>query len=133
MANLYYYHYTDPTGYNAILKNPTNWFEHMLSFFQKNSPDKLRPSLKEGGDAFYGNGWYFTDMAPEDHTRTQIASALWDRSFKQNMHKTDYYLKVEFHHRTKVLQCRSHVVLVPITSKAEQRIIAQGSHPEMAR
>lgn len=65
-------------------------------------------------------------MVPENCLRTDIARALWDESSQQNFHKTEYFIEVTFHGNTKVNYCRPSVFLVPICSRAEQRITRHG-------
>ena len=125
------FHYTSEEGYNAIMRNPQNWFDTLIRIFRTVEPDKIRPSLRANGDSYYGDGWYFTDMAPTQYSRKQIAQALWAQSFARYMYKTSHYIEVQFHGNTSVVKCRSHVFLVPLRSTANQNMTSHGAHPEI--
>ena len=122
------YHYTDINSFNSIMSNPTGWFDRMINFFRQQSPQGINPSVRgvNSRDAYYGDGWYFTDMPPENYSRIQLAQALWDRSFQQNIHRTECFIEVAFHGNTKVIHCRPHVFLVPTESRAQQKITRYG-------
>jgi hypothetical protein len=108
------------------MNSPTTWLEKMISFF-KQRPVNINPSTgATSNDANYGDGWYFTDMTPAQYTKTQVAQALWDKSFRQNLRKTEYFIEVKLHGNTAISKGRPHVFLVPITSKAQTIITRHG-------
>lgn len=61
--NITLYHYTSLEGAKGIEKT-----------------EIIKSSLQEGGrDARFGNGVYFTDMTPEDFTRSEVANNNYQR------------------------------------------------------
>ena len=61
--NITLYHYTSSEGAKGIEKT-----------------EIIKSSLQEGGrDARFGNGVYFTDMTPEDFTRSEVANNNYQR------------------------------------------------------
>ncbi len=110
-----YFHYTDATGYEAIIENEIGKDGRVFAI-----RNLSKRSL--AGDAHYGEGWYITDIPPVgppfSGDRRKIARALWDGSYEQNFAKTEYFLTLLVHGNTTRIECRRHVYLIPIDSKS---------------
>ena len=119
-----YYHYTDATGYKAIIENSEMDNDGKVTAI-------LRPSRQNfSGDAHYGDGWYLTDIPPFGGDRLKIARALWDGSFEQNYAKTEYYLALQIHGNTRIEERRRHVFFIPIRSKYRPTLYGHGPIPQ---
>jgi hypothetical protein len=114
------YHYTDFFGYSSIqgTLRQADTKAHVLEL--------LGSAQATSGDAHYGDGWYFTNIPPDKANRRLLARVLWDGSFERNLHKTEYYLALEFHGRTTFRLCRPRVYLVPRTSMPQPTLVDHG-------
>ena len=117
------YHYTDATGYKAIIENSKMDNDGRVTALIYPSKQAL------SGDAHYGDGWYLTDIPPFGGDRLKIARALWDGSFEKNYAKTEYFLALQVHGNTKITKCRPNVFLIPHGSKYRPTLHSHGPVP----
>jgi len=90
-----YYHYTPKYSYENIIRNK-----------------KLNPSngfIQQ--DAAYGNGWYMTDIKPED-CYGWIAAYCWQSLSREIFGKIECYLKFDVPD-SMIKKGREHVFLIP--------------------
>jgi len=111
------YHYTDANGYAGIM--PTDGSQGVL----------LASTSQTSKDAYYGDGWYLTDLKPYGTDRTKMARDLWDGSYARNFQKTEFYIAFEFHGNTRIIECRSHVFFIPLSSNPRPNVVEHGPFP----
>lgn len=72
------YHYTDYDGWKGIMTSGV-----------------IKPSLKSGGDAIFGNGVYLTNAVPGTGTRAGLAESLFGPLNQKRFQKTGVFIAID--------------------------------------
>ena len=118
-----YFHWTDESSYKEIIRKK-NIFQSIMTTIFGFPPKDLVPG---SGNAYYGEGVYFTDYGP-DYARSTIAGACFGHS--QSQDQVECYFEIEFHGNTKITQENPHTWLLSPKSTATQHIVDHGYHPD---
>ena len=73
------YHYTDASGHAEI----------------KRTKVIRRSQRGQQRDGIFGDGVYLTSLDPNDHNKEEIARNNWNNGWRENLHKTDYYIEID--------------------------------------
>jgi len=117
-----YFHWTDEETYKEITHSGS-LFERVMSWIFGIEPEDLVPG---SGNAYYGEGVYFTDYGP-DKARSTIAGVCFGNS--QSQDQVECYFEIDFHGNTKIEKVSKHVWLLSPKSTATQDIVDHGYHP----
>jgi len=118
-----YFHWTDEETYKEIT-NSGNLFTKMMNWIFGFEPEDL---VAGSGNAYYGEGVYFTDYGP-GYARSTIAGVCFGNS--QSQDQVECYFEIDFHGNTNIEKVSNHVWLLSPRSNATQDIVDHGYHPD---
>ena len=111
------YHYSDKAKFERIIKNPVAFIEKAQKFSQ---------SVKQNETIPYTSGTFFTDLAPQNYTRAQIAKIVFQTEKRVKMSQTEYFVVIRHKGNVKQIEFNTHFYILPLSSTHKQVYVMGG-------
>ena len=111
------YHYSDKAKFERIIKNPVAFIEKAQKFSQSINHSEIIP---------YTSGTFFTDLAPQNYTRAQIAKMLFQTEKRVKMSQTEYFVVIRHKGNVKQIEFNRHFFILPLSSTHKQAYVMGG-------
>ena len=119
-----YFHWTDEETYKEITRTGS-LFQKVMTWIFDRDPHALVPG---DGNAYYGEGIYFTDYGPS-YARSTIAGSCFGHSSSTD--QVQCYFEIEFHGNANIHETeKPHTYLLAASSNAVQNVVDHGYHED---